>query len=73
MKSGGKRPGLEEFVSQANPSSLVLRKLVLAHEHSADLIRILSRENVSRSALMPTMDNVAEDVRRKWSRQRLLV
>jgi hypothetical protein len=69
MKSGGKRPGLEEFVSDANPPVTVLRKLVLAHEHSADLIEILRRENISRSALMPTMDNVAEDVRRKWSQR----
>jgi hypothetical protein len=73
MKSGGKRPGLEEFVSQANPSTRVLRKLVLAHEHSADLIQILRRENISRSALMPTMDNVAEDVRRRWSQPSLMV
>jgi hypothetical protein len=39
MKSGGKRPSLEEFVSEANPSVTVLRKLVLAHKHSADLDR----------------------------------
>jgi hypothetical protein len=71
MKSGGKRPSLEEFVSEANPPVTVLRKLVLAHEHSADLIDILHRENISRSALMPTMDNVAEDIRTKWSQQRM--
>ena len=28
----------------------MLRKLVLAHEHSAELIEILRRENISRSA-----------------------
>jgi hypothetical protein len=72
MKSDGRRPGLEEFVSEANPSVTVLRKLVLAHEHSADLIEILRRENISRSALMPTMDNVAEDVRTKWSQQSMI-
>jgi hypothetical protein len=72
IKSGGKRPSLEEFVSEANPSVQVLRKLVLAHEHSADLLEILRRENISRSALMPTMDNVAEDVRRRWSQQRMM-
>jgi hypothetical protein len=65
-------PGLEEFVSEANPSVTVLRKLVLAHEHTADLIEILRRENISRSALMPTMDNVAEDVRTKWSQQSMM-
>ena len=72
MKSGGRRPAVEEFVSEANPAVTVLRKLVLAHEHSADLIEILRRENISWSALMPTMDNVAEDVRTKWSQQRMM-
>ncbi len=72
MKSGGKRPSLEDFVAEAAPPARVLRKLVLAHEHSGDLIEILQRENVSRSALMPTIDNVAEDVCRKWSQQRMI-
>ena len=72
MKSGGRRPSIEDFVAEADPPVRVLRKLVLAHEHSADLIEILRRENVSRSALMPTIDNVAEDVRRKWSQQRMM-
>lgn len=72
MKSGGRRPNLEEFVSEANPPVTVLRKLVLAHEHLAELIEILRRENISRSALMPTMDNVAEDVRTKWSQQNMM-
>ncbi len=73
MKSGGKRPGLEEFVSEAKPATRVLRKLVLRHEQSPDLVQILRRENISRSALMPTMDNVAEDTRRKWSQLSLMV
>jgi hypothetical protein len=60
-------------MSEAKPATRVLRKLVLAHEQSTDLILILRRENISRSALMPTMDNVAEDVRRKWSQQTLIV
>jgi hypothetical protein len=73
MKSGGRRPGLEDFVTEANPAETILRKLVLAHEHAPDLIEILRRENISRSALMPTMDNVAEDVRRRWSQQQMMV
>jgi len=72
MKSGGKRPGIAEFVSEANPAITVLRKLRLAHEHLADLIEILRRENISRSALMPTMDNVAQDVRTKWAQQEMM-
>jgi hypothetical protein len=51
---------------------LVLRKLMLSHEHLAALVEILRRENVSRSALMPTMDNVADDVRRKWAQQSMM-
>jgi hypothetical protein len=69
VKSGGRRPSLDAFVAEANPPILVLRKLILAHEHAADLIEVLRRERVSRSALMPTMDNVAQDVRTKWEQQ----
>lgn len=72
IKSDGKRPSLEEFVVEAKPSVLVLRKILLPHEHLADLVDILRRENISRSALMPTMDNVAEDVRRRWSQQSMM-
>ncbi len=67
MKSNGTRPAIEQFVAEANPLFTVLRKLILRHENAPDLAEILRRENVSRSALMPTMDNVASDVRRKWS------
>ena len=66
LKSGGRRPDLEGFVAEARPQVLVLRKLLLAHEHAADLIEVLRRERVSRSTLMPTMDNVAQDIRTKW-------
>lgn len=66
MKNGGKRPALEDFISESNPSETVLRKLILSHRHAADLIEILRREHVSRSTLMPTLDNVARDVITKW-------
>ncbi|MFG1282779.1 FRG domain-containing protein [Xanthobacter autotrophicus] len=72
MKSGGKRPALEAFVAEANPATIVLRKIALSHKHAADLIEILRRERVSRSALMPTMDNVARDVLTKWAQQEKL-
>lgn len=71
MKSQGNRPSLEEFVSLAQPAQNVLRKIVLSHEHAADLIEILRRERVSRSVFMPTMDNVARDVMTKWRQGRL--
>ncbi len=66
MKNNGKRPALEDFVVEASPSETVLRKLILSHTHAADLIEILRREKISRSALMPTLDNVARDVVTKW-------
>jgi FRG domain len=66
MQHNGTRPSLEMFVSQANPPDVVLRKLVLAHAHMEELAQILRRENISRSTLMPTADNVAEDVRKNW-------
>lgn len=72
MKSGGRRAALEEFVSEAEPADTVLRKLILAHDHAPDLVEILRRENISRSTLMPTMDNVAQDVRTTWSQQRMM-
>ncbi len=70
MKSGGKRPSLETFVAEANPPMQVLRKLALPHERASDLLEILRRERVSRSALMPTMDNVALDVRTRWAQKK---
>jgi hypothetical protein len=65
MQTEGVRPSVETFVAQANPPGIVLRKLILAHEHAVDLYHTLVRENISRSTLMPTMDNVAKDVS-KW-------
>lgn len=72
MRSGGRRPAIEAFVAEAAPAMVVLRKISHSHRHAADLIEILRRENVSRSALMPTMDNVARDVLTKWAQQRCL-
>ena len=57
-----RRVSVEAFVAEANLPEVVLRKLMLAHEHAAELLQILRRENVSRSALTPTMDNVSKDV-----------
>jgi hypothetical protein len=66
MQNDGTRPDIETFVNQVNPTDVVLRKMLLAHEHSAELAESLRRENISRSALMPTYDNVAKDVCNKW-------
>jgi hypothetical protein len=66
MRNNGKRPGLEDIVAQSNAVDTVLRKITLPHDHVPELAGILRRENVSRSALMPTMDNIAVDVSRGW-------
>lgn len=66
MRHEGKRPGLEDVVAGSNAVETVLRKITLPHDHVPELTEILRRENVSRSALMPTMDNIAIDVCRRW-------
>lgn len=71
MQHGGTRPSLEEFVVESQPQTVVLRKLLLSHAHAEELTEMLRREQVSRSAFMPTLDNVAADVRRHWSRRHL--
>ena len=67
MKNAGKRPSVEEFVEESKTDDIVLRKLVLAYKHIEELADILNREQITRSKLMPTMDNIAADIRRKWS------
>jgi hypothetical protein len=67
MQNDGVRPSVEEFVVKSNINKIVLRQLTLSHDHVPELSEILNRERVSRSALMPTMDNVAADVRRRWT------
>ena len=66
MQHRGARPSVEAFVAQSEPSQTVLRKLLLSHEHVPELVEILEREQMSRSALMPTMDNIATDIRKRW-------
>lgn len=66
MLNAGKRPSLEEFVMEAAPAHTILRKITLDHEHVHDLANILRKERMSRTALMPTPDHVAADVKRRW-------
>lgn len=68
MQTGGNRPAVETFVAQSQTTQTVLRKLVLSHRDIPELAEILEREQMSRSALMPTMDNIAADVRKRWLR-----
>jgi hypothetical protein len=63
------RPSLQEFLGKSQPNHAVLRKLLLSHEHVPQLAEILERERMSRSALMPTMDNIGADVRKRWLRK----
>jgi FRG domain len=69
MTSGGRRPHLQEFIAGADPRVTVLRKLVLSHNHSSDLKEIVRRENISRSTLMPSRDNIAKEVCTAWSQR----
>jgi len=71
MKNGGVRPTLEAFVQQSNTEDVILRKLILSHKHVPDLTELLNRERISRSAFMPTRDNIAGDVRRFWLQARM--
>ena len=66
MKNHGKRPSLEEFVAEAAPANTILRKITLDHGQVHELANILRKERMSRTALMPTPDHVAEDVKRRW-------
>lgn len=66
MQKDGARPALEDFVAQASPAETVLIKLVMSHDYVPDLREILHRERVFRSTLMPTLDNIAKDVRDNW-------
>lgn len=66
MQNGGARPALEDFVIESNPASTILRRITLGHEHIHDLSSILYRERINRTFLMPTLDSVAADVKRRW-------
>lgn len=66
MQNDGARPSVDDFIAKSNPPQAVLRKLLLPCDHVPDLVQILEREQMSRSALMPTMDNIAADVRKRW-------
>jgi hypothetical protein len=69
MQKDGVRPPLQKFVSEAGRSEIVLRKLTLPISQIAELSRVLDREQVSRTAFMPSMDNIAKDVVRRWLRR----
>lgn len=67
LENIGIRPSIERFVSEMKPPSTVLRKMVLPLEEFEELQSLLKREGVLKSALMPTMDNVAEEVLSRWN------
>lgn len=72
MKNSGERPDIESFLENSGVSFPVLRKLRLSHKYFRDLEKILSYERVSRSRLMPTLDNVSAEVRAKWSGTKII-
>lgn len=71
MHRGGLRPSLETFVAESGVQETVLRKMTLDRSCVPELARMLAREEVSRSQLMPTHDNVAADVKRGWEARTL--
>ena len=69
MQNNGRRPSVEGFVAESKSVlSLSLGSSFFPKSMFMSLADILRREEVSRSRLMPTMDNVAADVRRNLLR-----
>jgi len=68
MQKGGQRPSLEQLIAEFEVGGTCLRKIILPRDQVSELAEILEREQVSRSRLMPTLDNVAADVQRRWLR-----
>jgi FRG domain len=66
MHRGGNRPSLETFVAESGTKEIVLRKLILGRGQVPELAMMLAREEITRSQLMPTHDNVATDVKKLW-------
>jgi hypothetical protein len=68
MRHEGERPDLRSFIEEAAPAEIVLRRVSLPYTEVPLLLELLQRERVSRAGLMPTLDNVAFDVLRRWER-----
>lgn len=66
MHRGGLRPSLDTFVAESGVKETVLRKITLDRHCVPELATMLAREEISRSQLMPTHDNVAADVKKSW-------
>lgn len=67
MSNNGVRPSLENFVSEANPKITVLRKITLPSSEYESLQKLLIREGIIESLLMPTMDVIAREVTSRWA------
>lgn len=66
MQRDGIRPSLETFVAESGVKETVLRKMILDKSQVPELASMLLREEITRSQLMPTHDNVAADIKRLW-------
>jgi FRG domain len=68
MKNGGARPSIERLIEEATDGGgIVLRKLILRAQDIPEVSEILRREQAARSTFMPTIDNVAADVKSRWT------
>ena len=68
MRHNGRRPDLASFIAETETQERVLRKISLSRAEVPTLVELLRRDRVTRSGLMPTLDNVGLDVRRRWLR-----
>lgn len=66
MQNQGQRPSLETLVIASRPENTVLRKLELPAEEYDSLKFLLHKEGLTKSLLMPTMDNIASEVLERW-------
>ncbi len=64
----GAFPSLEEFAAAAPSGKTVLKKVTLPASFGQDALDRLERHHISRSALMPSLDNVARAVTGRWRR-----
>ncbi len=65
LRRDGRRVDLETFVAESRSPDALL-KVSLDKAHIDDARRILTRERVSRSSLMPSIATAAQDVAARW-------
>lgn len=62
----GAFPSLEELAGSAPSGEVVLRKVTLPASCVEEALDWLERHYISRSSLMPSLDNISQDVTARW-------